>query len=184
MNNDLMFSTGNNETGTSQEFFKQMEADYGPFGCDVAALSTNKKVESYFGPDHEDPARRDCLKVDWPKGHPNWLNPPYSEPEAPCHPTHCKKKRCATRGWHTSAYIPGCIDFIAKAVEQQREGVSTIILTAARTDTAWFHTYLYDAKLDKFKQGIRVRFLRGRLTFEGHTTPAPFPSLIAIVEGW
>lgn len=182
MNNELMFSTGNNETETAWDFFTPLHKIHG-FTCDLAALITNRKFYEYYGPDHEDPARRDVLAVDWPTGM-NWLNPPYSDPEAPCHPTACKKKRCLKRGWHTQVYIPGCIDFVRKASEQRALGITTMLLLAARTDTKWFHQYIYDSKgIREFRTGVSVDFLQGRLKFEGHATPAPFPSMLVTMRG-
>jgi len=196
MNNDLMFGTGNDATGTPREFFDIIDAQVGGFGCDVAALATNRKVANYFGPDHEDLARRDCLTVAWPTDRPNWLNPPYSDPEHECKfqidptfvPTDCvhtrldfskcKKKLCEKRGFHNPWYRPGCVDFVRKAAAERELGAETWALLASRTDNGWFHDYLYDMATDDWRHGIKGKFLRGRLKFEGHKDSAPFPSLL------
>lgn len=47
-----------------------------------------------------------------------------------------------------------------------------VLLVPARTDTAWFHDYIYN-KFD-------IEFLRGRLTFSC-VGRAPFPSMIVIM---
>ena len=47
-----------------------------------------------------------------------------------------------------------------------------VMLIAARTDTAWFHDYIYNI--------AEVRFIRGRLRFGGATENAPFPSMVVI----
>lgn len=48
-----------------------------------------------------------------------------------------------------------------------------LLLTPARTDTAWFHALAGAA------DGVTFCFLRGRLTFEGAPASAPFPSLLS-----
>ncbi len=53
---------------------------------------------------------------------------------------------------------------------------TTVMLIPARTDTSYFHDYIYGK--------AEIRFLRGRLRFERtHGTPgdaAPFPSMIVV----
>lgn len=187
-----MFGTGNNATGTPLDFFAAVNERAGGFGCDVAADKLLTLVpESWYGPDHDDPSRLDCLSVDWPTNTPNWLNPPYSEPEQPCPHrviegvpdfSRCKKKRCVKRGWHTDVYIPGCIDFIRKAEEQRQRGVETWALVASRTDCEWFHEFVWNRYLHRPRLGRHPEFLRGRLVFRraGKPDPAPFPSLLVV----
>jgi len=152
MNNALHFGTGNNATGTPLDYFAQVNERAGGFGCDVAADKMLTLVpDSWYGPDHDDPARRDSLIVPWATDRPNWLNPPYSDPEEVCKRSKvtglylCKKKRCRERGWHIDVRIPGCIDFMRKAAEERRRGAETWALVASRTDTEWFHEYVWDA---------------------------------------
>ena len=47
-----------------------------------------------------------------------------------------------------------------------------VLLIPARTDTMWFHNYIYHK--------AEVRFIKGRLRFNGCTINAPFPSMIVI----
>lgn len=49
-----------------------------------------------------------------------------------------------------------------------------VCLLPARTDTAWFHDYIYG------KTGIEIRFLRGRLMLNEGKDKAPFPSMIVV----
>lgn len=58
----------------------------------------------------------------------------------------------------------------------EHEGLA-VLLIPARTDTAYFHEYIYK------NPRAEVRFLRGRLRFEGAKHPAPFPSMIVIFRG-
>ena len=177
MNNDLMWASGNDVTGTPLAFFAELDQQVGGFGCDVAALSSNCKVANYFGPDHIESWRRDCLLIDWPADKPNWLNPPYSDPEHACK-ARCKKKLCEKRGHHCDTYRPGCADFIKKAAEQRQMGVETWLLLVSRTDNGWFHEFIWDRVASSWRHGVQGNFLKGRLKFEGHTDSAPFPSLL------
>jgi hypothetical protein len=187
MNNALMFATGNDITGTDPKFFAEMVMEFGPFVCDVAALLSNRKVEEYFGPDHVDPCRQDCLTIDWPTHGPCWMNPPYSKAEEACVlitkrglPKACKKKACAQRGFHISVRKPGCYDFVMKAAEQRLRGATTVALLAARTDNDWFHDFIYDRHVWDWREGVSCRLLPGRQVFEGHEDSAPFPSMVVI----
>jgi site-specific DNA-methyltransferase (adenine-specific) len=56
-----------------------------------------------------------------------------------------------------------------KCYEQSQKGVTVVMLVPARTDTAWFHDWVYGK--------AEWRFVRGRLKFEGGDSNAPFPSL-------
>ena len=47
-----------------------------------------------------------------------------------------------------------------------------VALLPARTDTKWFHNYIYK-KAD-------VRFIKGRLKFGGSKNSAPFPSMLVV----
>ena len=53
-------------------------------------------------------------------------------------------------------------------------GGQCVMLLPARTDTRWFHDYIYnDPKAD-------IRFIKGRLHFNESKEAAPFPSMIVI----
>lgn len=64
-------------------------------------------------------------------------------------------------------------DWMRKAYEEsQRENTTVVALVPARTDTAWFHDYVYGK--------AELRFLRGRLKFGECENSAPFPSLVVV----
>ena len=46
------------------------------------------------------------------------------------------------------------------------------MLVHARTDTRWFHDWVYGK--------AELRFVKGRLKFGGSKNSAPFPSMVAI----
>jgi phage N-6-adenine-methyltransferase len=61
----------------------------------------------------------------------------------------------------------------------ERRGV---MLVPARTDVKWFHAYLWNEDQHEPRAGIELRFVKGRLRFEGATASAPFPSLIVVIR--
>lgn len=68
--------------------------------------------------------------------------------------------------------------FIEKAyTEWALNDCTTVALLPARTDTKWFHKYIYNK--------ARIVFIKGRLKFEGgkKLAPAPFPSMIVVWWG-
>ena len=64
--------------------------------------------------------------------------------------------------------------WVAKAVQQhKRHGNTIVMLLPARTDTRWFHDYIYN-------HGVEIRFIKGRLKFGDGKNSAPFPSMVCI----
>jgi phage N-6-adenine-methyltransferase len=59
-----------------------------------------------------------------------------------------------------------------KCHDAAQVGALVVLLVHARTDTRWFHDWVY-GKAD-------LRFVKGRLKFGDGTQSAPFPSLVAI----
>ena len=77
-----------------------------------------------------------------------WMNPPYGRK-------------------HT-------INWVEKAYSESRKGCAVVALLPARTDTKWFHEYIYN------KPNVAVEFIKGRLKFGGSKNAAPFPSMIVV----
>ncbi len=73
----------------------------------------------------------------------NWMNPPYGREIG---------------------------KWVKKASEAKN--ATTVCLLPARTDTRWFHDYIYNK--------AEVRFIKGRLKFGDSVNSAPFPSMVAI----
>ena len=88
---------------------------------------------------------KDGLKQDWGR-HRVFCNPPYGS---------------QMRDW------------ACKCFEASRCGASVVLLAHARTDTRWFHDWVYG-------KANELRFVRGRLKFGDGRQSAPFPSLVAI----
>lgn len=62
--------------------------------------------------------------------------------------------------------------WVQKAYEESCRGGVVVMLLPARTDTKWFHEYIYGR--------AEVRFLKGRLKFGDSKNSAPFPSMVVI----
>ena len=63
--------------------------------------------------------------------------------------------------------------WVAKCAEEAKKpDTICVMLIPARTDTKWFHEYIYHK--------AEIRFLKGRLKFGDSTNSAPFPSMIVI----
>lgn len=88
----------------------------------------------------------DGLKQDW-RGHTVFCNPPY--------------------GRKISNWVKKCFE------ESIKENTTVVMLIPARTDTVYFHEYIYH----KAKE---IRFIKGRLKFGNSKNSAPFPSMVVI----
>lgn len=146
-----MFSRASDEWATPQDFYDRLHAEFG-FRWDVAATPTNSKCGSdYFGPGS--PWGEDALAIDWGACgiRRNWMNPPYSRVR----------------------------EFIAKADDERYNGVLTVALVPARTDTRWWHDHVWGFD-HRPRRGIEVRFVKGRLRFGGAAAGAPFPSVVIV----
>jgi phage N-6-adenine-methyltransferase len=94
----------------------------------------------------------DALAREWYAGWVVWLNPPYSQ----------------------------CQEFISKAAREALNGVTTVALVPSRTDTRWWHCYVWDREQHRPHPGVEVRFLKGRLKFGNSQNSAPFPSVVIV----
>jgi phage N-6-adenine-methyltransferase len=107
---------------------------------------------------------QDGLEIDWHEGFDSaFVNPPYST-----------LKKWISKCWH-----------------EAQSGMTVVMLIPARTDTKAWHSYIYDSKLWRFRPGVEVRFIPGRVTFwengrpaiskkTGKPQSAPFPSCVVI----
>lgn len=127
---------------------------FGPFDVDAAATRETAKAPVYFGPDHEDPRLRDALAVEqWGAyGRRIFLNPPYSQ---------------------VAVFIACAAEMAAEAYNPR---IVVTCLVPARTDTRWWHQYVWFE--DRPRAGVSVWFLPGRLRFSGSANSAPFPSVV------
>jgi site-specific DNA-methyltransferase (adenine-specific) len=76
--------------------------------------------------------------------------------------------------WCNPPYGRSIGSWMAKARDEAKRGAVVVMLLPSRTDTAWWHEHVERKAFD-------VRFLRGRLNFDGgKRSQAPFPSVIVI----
>ena len=87
----------------------------------------------------------DGLKQNW-EGHRVFCNPPY--------------------GREIGRWVEKCY-------REAQRGALVVALIPARTDTRYFHEFVW-------KKAKEIRFLRGRLHFNESKQAAPFPSMIVI----
>ena len=65
-------------------------------------------------------------------------------------------------------------DWVKKCYEESKKpNTKVVMLIPARTDTRYFHEFIYH----KAKE---IRFVKGRLKFGGSKNSAPFPSMVVI----
>lgn len=74
--------------------------------------------------------------------------------------------------WCNPPYGRKIGDWVKKASESK---ATVVMLLPARTDTKWFHEYIYNK--------AKIRFIKGRLKFGNSINSAPFPSMIVIFKG-
>lgn len=140
-NIQIMFSSKDDKWSTPQDFFDELNAEFG-FTLDSCADEFNHKCNKYYT--EED----DGLLQDW-QGEIVFCNPPYGK--------HIKD-------WVRKAYIEGC-----------KPNTTVVMLIPARTDTIYFHKYIYHK--------AEIRFIKGRLKFGNSKNSAPFPSMVVIYRG-
>lgn len=88
------------------------------------------------------------LLQDW-SGETVFCNPPYGKD---------------IRHWVEKCYL-----------ESVKNKITVVMLIPARTDTRWFHDFVYHK--------AEIRFVKGRLKFGGTKNSAPFPSMVVIYRG-
>ena len=64
-------------------------------------------------------------------------------------------------------------DWARKCFDASQHGALIVLLAHSRTDTRWFHDWVYG-------KAAELRFVRGRLRFGDGRQSAPFPSLVAV----
>lgn len=65
--------------------------------------------------------------------------------------------------------------WLKKGYEESLKGKLVVFLIPSRTDTRWWHDFVMKA--------AEIRFIKGRLKFDGQKNSAPFPSAVVIFKG-
>lgn len=158
MNTAVMFSSASDEWATPQAFYDELDLEF-RFQWDASATAQTAKCGgyAYFGPDHSTEMYRDALTQPWREYRYEQIervfcNPPYSRVAA----------------------------FIAKAASEAKHGATVVCLVPSRTDTKWWHQYVWDDVRNQPRPGVEVRFIKGRLRFGGSKNSAPFPSAVIV----
>ena len=76
--------------------------------------------------------------------------------------------------WCNPPYGREIGSWVRKALFASVGGATVVMLIPARTDTKWFHDYIYK------RDNVEIRFVRGRLKFGNSKNSAPFPSMVVV----
>lgn len=82
--------------------------------------------------------------------------------------------------WMNPPYGREIGKWVEKARNEAQEGATVVCLLPSRTDTKYFHQYIWDKENNQSRNGVEIRFLKGRLKFGGASNSAPFPSMIVV----
>ena len=77
--------------------------------------------------------------------------------------------------WCNPPYGRDIGQWVRRALFASFGGSTVVMLLPARTDTKWFHDYIY--------KRAEIRFVKGRLKFGNSKDNAPFPSMIVVFRG-
>ena len=108
------------------------------------------------------------------------LDPCATSQNAKCEKYYTRKEDGLKQNWQgetvfcNQPYGRVIKDWVKKCYEESRkENTTVVMLIPARTDTSYFHDYIYN----KAKE---IRFIRGRLKFGNAKNSAPFPSMVVV----
>ena len=77
--------------------------------------------------------------------------------------------------WCNPPYGRDIGQWVRRALFASVGGATVVMLLPARTDTKWFHDYIY--------KRAEIRFVKGRVKFGNSKNSAPFPSMIVVFRG-
>ena len=78
--------------------------------------------------------------------------------------------------WCNPPYGREIGQWVRKALFASVDGATVVMLIPARTDTKWFHDYIYK------RDNVEIRFVKGRLKFGNSKNSAPFPSMVVVFK--
>jgi phage N-6-adenine-methyltransferase len=152
---EAVFSTGKDDWGTPHRLFRALHDEFN-FCVDVCATAENALTYQWVGPGS---MVEDALEGDWARV---------------CNEAH-SAKRYFTHTMFMNPPYSNVEDFMRVMSEEAQKNPTTryVALVASRTDTKWFHNYVLN-------QASEIRFIKGRVTFAGAPSTAPFPSLVVV----
>ena len=78
--------------------------------------------------------------------------------------------------WCNPPYGREIGQWVRRALFASIGGATVVMLVPARTDTKWFHDYIYK------RDNVEIRFVKGRLKFGNSKNSAPFPSMVVVFK--
>ena len=89
----------------------------------------------------------------------------------------------ATMCWMNPPYGRELGKWIQKAWDEKQSRTTTVCLVPARPDTKWWAIFWDHERHHTRSPHDEVRFIKGRIKFEGAKHAAPFPSAIVVLRG-
>jgi len=160
MINKGLFTSNTPEWETPQYFFDELDKEFN-FQLDVCATKENAKCKMFFT-EKDDGLEQDWNKIKFEELTKNLDAPYIQQPSNDYLPF----------SWMNPPYGREIKHWVKKASEEGR----VVALLPSRTDTRWFHDYIYK------KENVEIRFIKGRLKFGGSKNSAPFPSMVVIFK--
>lgn len=109
------------------------------------------------------------------------LDPCANEQNAKCKKFYTIEQDGLTQSWQgeivfcNPPYGRELSKWVEKAYKESRKpNTIVVMLIPARTDTKYFHQYIYKKS--------EIRFIKGRLKFGNSTNGAPFPSMVVVMK--
>lgn len=104
-----------------------------------------------------------------------------SELTAKCQKYYTEKEDALIQEWNgicwcNPPYGRAINKWVKKAYEESLKGNTIVMLIPSRTDTTYWHDYI-------FKYASEIRFIKGRLKFGNSKNSAPFPSALIVFSG-
>lgn len=109
------------------------------------------------------------------------LDPCASRENAKCSKFYTVKDDGLTKDWSREVvfvnppYGKNIGKWMKKCWEESQKGTTIVCLVHARTDTKWFWDWVHNK--------AEIRFVKGRLRFEGSKYSSPFPSIVVVYRG-